>query len=118
MIPEKYENGQPPKEDNNPDKTLQNRTLIDLQILSGLEYDAKDKKWEKGSIYDPKSGKTYDRYVWLENNDLMKLQGFVAGIRMLGRCSKWYRTELLFVTECCFQQHLKIFELKKRIRYG
>lgn len=94
MIPEKYENGQPPKDDNNPDKALQNRSLIGLQILSGLEYDAKDKEWEKGTIYDPKSGKTYDCYVWLENNDLMKLKGFVAGIRMLGRSSEWYRTEL------------------------
>ena len=94
MIPEKYENGQPPKDDNNPDEALQNRSLIDLQILSGLEYDANDKEWEKGSIYDPKSGKTYDCYVWLENNDLMKLKGFVAGIRMLGRSSEWYRTEL------------------------
>jgi len=94
LIPEKYENGQPPKDDNNPDKTLQSRSLIGLQILSDLVYDAKDKEWEKGSIYDPKSGKTYDCYVWLENNDLMKLKGFVAGIRMLGRSSEWYRTEL------------------------
>ncbi len=57
MIPEKYENGQPPKD-------------------------------------DPKSGKTYDCYGWLENDDLLKLKGFVAGMRWLGRSSEWYRTSL------------------------
>lgn len=94
MIPEKYENGQPPKDDNNPDEKLQNRSLIGLQILSGLEHDAKDEEWNNGEIYDPKSGNSYTCYAWLENDDLLKLKGFVAGIRLLGRSSEWYRTEL------------------------
>lgn len=94
MIPEKYENGQPPKDDNNPDEKLRDRSLIGLQILSDFEYDSKDKEWENGKIYDPKSGKTYDCYAWLENDDLLKLKGYVAGIRLLGRSSEWYRTEL------------------------
>lgn len=94
MIPEKYENGQPPKDDNNPDKKLQSRSLIGLQILTGFEYDARKKEWSSGTIYDPKSGNTYDCYAWMESNDLLKLKGFVAGIRMLGRSSEWYRTNL------------------------
>lgn len=94
MIPEKYENGQPPKDDNNPDKSLQNRSLIGLQILSDFEYDAKKEEWNNGKIYDPKSGNTYDCYAWLESNDLLKLKGYVAGVRWLGRSSEWYRTEL------------------------
>lgn len=94
MIPEKYQNGQPPKDDNNPDEKLRNRSLVGLQILSGFEYDTKKKEWKNGKIYDPKSGNTYDCYSWLENNDLLKLKGYVAGIRLLGRTSEWYRTEL------------------------
>lgn len=94
MIPEKYENGQPPKDDDNPDPKLRNRSLIGLQILSGFEYDAKKKEWKNGLIYDPKSGNTYDCYSWLEGNDLLKLKGFVAGIRWLGKSSEWYRTTL------------------------
>src|SRR5680860_472807 len=43
MIPEKYENGLPPKDDKNPDKKLQDRSLIGLQILSGFTFDAKKK---------------------------------------------------------------------------
>ncbi len=94
MIPEKYENGQPPKDKNNPDEKQRDRSLIGLQILSGLEYDSNDKEWNNGQIYDPKSGNTYSCYAWLENDDLLKLKGFVAGIRLLGRSSEWYRTDL------------------------
>ncbi len=94
MNPEKYENGQPPKDDNNPNESLRNRSLIGLQILKDFVYDAKKKEWKDGTIYDPKSGNTYDCYAWLENDDLLKLKGFVAGIRMLGRSSEWYKTTL------------------------
>lgn len=94
MIPEKYENGEPPKDDENPDEALRSRSIIGIQILDGFVYDTKDKEWEKGTIYDPKSGKTYDCYAWLESDDLLKLKGFVAGMRWLGRSSEWYRTTL------------------------
>jgi uncharacterized protein (DUF2147 family) len=94
MIPEKYENGQPPKDDKNPDESLQSRSLIGLQILENFDYDANKKEWKNGKIYDPKSGNTYDCYGWLESDDLLKLKGFVAGIRWLGRSSEWYRTNL------------------------
>lgn len=94
MIPEKYENGLPPKDDENPDPALRTRSIVGLQILNGFVYNAKDKEWNTGKIYDPKSGKTYDCYGWLESNDLLKLKGFVAGMRWLGKSSEWYRTSL------------------------
>lgn len=94
MIPEKYENGEAPKDKENPDEKLRSRSLVGLQILSGLVYDSKAKEWKSGTIYDPKSGKTYDCYAWLEGDDLLKLKGFVAGIRWMGRSSEWYRTSL------------------------
>lgn len=94
MIPEKYENGEPPKDDENPDPALQNRSVLGLQILDGFVYDAKKEEWASGTIYDPKSGNTYDCYAWLESDDLLKLKGFVAGIRWLGRSSEWYKTTL------------------------
>jgi len=94
MIPEKYENGEAPKDDENPDPALRNRSLIGLQILDGFEYDTKKKEWKEGTIYDPKSGKTYDCYGWLESDELLKLKGFVAGIRWMGKSSEWYKTSL------------------------
>lgn len=94
MIPEKYENGQAPKDDENPDPALRDRSVVGIQILNDFEYDAQKEEWKNGTIYDPKSGKTYDCYSWMESDDLLKLKGFVAGIRMLGRSSEWYRTTL------------------------
>ncbi len=94
IIPENYENGEPPKDIENPDESLRSQSVLGLQILEGFEYDAEDEEWQDGTIYDPKSGNTYDCYAWLENDDLLKLKGYVAGIRWLGRSSEWYRTEL------------------------
>lgn len=93
IVPENYENGQPPKDDENPDNALRGRSLLGLQILQGFEYDNREKEWKNGKIYDPKSGKTYDCYAWLESDDVLKLKGYVAGIRLLGRSSEWYRTK-------------------------
>ncbi|SHF52974.1 Uncharacterized conserved protein, DUF2147 family [Mariniphaga anaerophila] len=93
-IPENYKNGEPPKDDKNPDEALQSRSIIGLQILNGFVYDAKKKEWKGGKIYDPKSGNTYDCYGWMESDDLLKLKGYVGGIRWLGRSSEWYRTKL------------------------
>jgi uncharacterized protein (DUF2147 family) len=91
MIPEKYVDGKPPVDDKNPDPALQNRPLVGLQILSGFVYNPGKKEWANGKIYDPKSGKTYDCYSWLEG-DVLKLKGYVAGIRWLGRSSEWFKT--------------------------
>lgn len=91
VIPEKWVNGKPPVDDKNPDSKFHTRSLVGLQILDGFEYNAGKKEWAKGKIYDPKSGKTYDCYAWMEG-DVLKLKGFVAGIRWLGRESEWYRT--------------------------
>ncbi len=94
MIPEKYVNGKPPVDDKNPDVKLQSRPVVGLQILEGLAFESGAKEWKNGKIYDPKSGKTYDCYAWLEGNDLLKLKGFVMGMRWLGRSSEWFRTTL------------------------
>lgn len=94
IIPEKYINGAPEKDNKNPDADLKNRSRLNLQILSGLVYNSSAKEWAGGSIYDPNNGKTYDCYVWLEGKDTLQLKGFVAGIRMLGRKSAWVRTTL------------------------
>lgn len=94
IIPEKFVNGAPAKDDKNPDVALRNRSVLNLQILKGLVYNSGDKEWAGGMIYDPKVGKTYDCYVWLEGKDVLQLKGFVAGIRMLGRKSAWTKTTL------------------------
>lgn len=95
LIPEKYENGQAPKDNKNPDEKLRDRSLVGIQILQGLQFNADDKEWQNGQIYDPKSGKTYDCYAWFDDsNDKLFLKGYVAGVRWLGRSTEWTRTTL------------------------
>ncbi|TDO03700.1 DUF2147 domain-containing protein [Sunxiuqinia elliptica] len=95
MIPEKYKNGEAPKDKENPDKALRNRSIVGLQILSQLTYDAGKKEWQGGRIYDPKSGKTYDCFAWFDKDtNTLSLKGYVVGIRWLGKSTEWTRTSL------------------------
>ena len=59
----------------NPDKKLQSRKLIGVNILTGLT--KKGDKWEGGRIYNPKNGKTYKCSIWLDGNQL-KVRGYIA----------------------------------------
>lgn len=92
-LEEPNENGAPKKDKENPDEKLKDRTLIDLLLLKGFEYDNKDNEWENGTIYDPESGKTYDCFMWFENGDYntLKIKGFVMGMRFMGRETTWAR---------------------------
>ena len=89
-LEEPNENGKPKVDDENPDPKLQNRPVMGLEIMKGLEYVSKDNEWKNGTIYDPKSGKTYDCYMWFEDDPrTLYMRGFVLGMRFLGRSSEW-----------------------------
>lgn len=91
--PEKYVNGEPEKDNMNPDVKLRTRSRLGLAILSGLKYVPGDKQWQNGRIYDPKNGKTYDCFAWFESdNNVLYIKGYVAGIKWLGRSTTWTRT--------------------------
>ena len=63
------------KDSHNPDKKLQERKLVGVNILSGLAK-AQD-KWECGKIYNPKNGKSYKCTMWLEGENL-KVRGYIG----------------------------------------
>jgi uncharacterized protein (DUF2147 family) len=91
--PEKYVNGEPEKDNMNPDVKLRSRSRLGLQILSGLKFDASDKEWQGGRIYDPKNGKTYDCFAWFEKDaNTLNIKGYIAGMKWLGRATTWTRT--------------------------
>ncbi len=93
IIPEKYVNGEPEKDNMNPDEKLRSRSRVGIQVLSGLKFNSADKQWTNGRIYDPKNGKTYDCYAWFESdNNTLNIKGYVAGIKWLGRSTTWTRT--------------------------
>lgn len=93
IVPEKYVDGQPPKDDQNPDAKLKSRSRLGLQILSGLKYNASEKEWQGGRIYDPTTGKTYDCYAWFDKDaNTLNMKGYVVGIKWLGKSTNWTRT--------------------------
>lgn len=86
------DDGKTPRRDvKNTNAALRNRPLQGLVILTGFVYDADDKEWEDGKIYDPKSGKTYSSKMKLKGNTL-DIRGYV-GAPMFGRTTSWTRAE-------------------------
>jgi len=79
---------------NNPDPEKQKEKVMGLQILKGFTYDAGKKQWTGGTVYDPDNGKTYDCYMWFENDsDVLSIKGYVMGMKFVGRETKWKRVK-------------------------
>lgn len=85
------ENGKPKTDSHNPDKNKQNNPRLGLVIIKGFKFDGDD-EWKNGSIYDPESGKTYRAYMYLKDNNTLKLRGYI-GFSFLGRTETWSRSE-------------------------
>lgn len=74
----------------NPDANLRGRALSGLELLKGLSFD--DGAWENGTIYDPKTGKTYSCKMTLTGNDQLNVRGYI-GISLIGRTDVWTRVK-------------------------
>jgi uncharacterized protein (DUF2147 family) len=81
--------GQPRVDRDNPDPALRGRRLLGLPIMEGFSYDGKT-GWDKGSIYDPKNGKTYRCKMKLVSPQRLDIRGYV-GIPLFGRTTTWTR---------------------------
>lgn len=75
------------KDVENQNEKLRNRTLLNMVLLADFSYD--DGVWTGGTVYDPKSGKTYSSKIKLQGNSL-DLRGYI-GTPMLGRSTTWTR---------------------------
>lgn len=80
--------GKPRLDKNNPDKGLSQAPILGLVILKDFIF--RDNIWQGGSIYDPKTGKTYSCKISLQGPDKINVRGFV-GFSMLGRTESWTR---------------------------
>lgn len=74
----------------NPEKSLQSRPILGLEILKDFVYD--EGKWTDGKIYDPKSGKTYSCNMSMKGNDVLNMRGYI-GISLIGRSETWKRVK-------------------------
>ena len=66
-----------------------NQPILGMNILSDLKKDGDE--WKDGKIVDPKNGKEYNCYIELENNNKLKIRGYI-GFSLLGRTVYWYRS--------------------------
>lgn len=90
--PNDEKTGKPKTDSNNPDKSAQNKPIVGLEILKNFDYIAKDNAWKNGTIYDPKSGKTYKCNITLKGSDQMNIRGFI-GVSLLGRTETWEKVK-------------------------
>jgi len=82
--------GKPAVDRNNPDKNLQSRQLMGLNMLSGLKKSGNE--YTGGKIYDPGNGKTYNCSMKVEG-DVLKVRGSLDKKGLLGRTMDWFRVK-------------------------
>ncbi|MDX5345744.1 MAG: DUF2147 domain-containing protein [Hymenobacteraceae bacterium] len=88
-LKEPNRNGKPKVDEQNPEKSQRNRPIQGMVFMKGFEYD-EDGKWDDGTIYDPKSGKTYSCYMKMIGKDKMEVKGYI-GLSLIGRSQIWTR---------------------------
>ena len=69
----------------NPNEGLRSRKIIGLEVMYGLVYNAGQKEWMNGKIYDPESGKEWNAKAWLNKEGYLKVRGY-WGFEFVGKC--------------------------------
>lgn len=82
------ENGKPKTDEKNPNESLRNKPVLGLEILKNFEFNGG--KWQDGTIYDPKSGKTYSCKLTLKEPNQLSIRGYI-GVSLIGRTEVWKR---------------------------
>ena len=75
----------------NPDPAKRKFPIVGLVFISGLTKKS-DSEWENGTVYDPKSGRTYSCLMELQEPDKIRVRGFL-GIAEFGRTYIWTRAK-------------------------
>lgn len=85
----KNDDGSEKLDTNNPDQGKQGNAIIGLNLVKGFVYKGKN-KWADGTIYDPDNGKTYSCKMKLNEDNTLKVRGFI-GVSLIGRTQVWTR---------------------------
>ena len=84
-------NGKPKLDTENPDEALRSRPILGMDLIAGFSRAGK-RKWEDGTIYDPRDGKTYKCVMKLKRDGTLKVRGYV-GVSLFGKTVEWTRAE-------------------------
>ncbi len=72
--------GHPKKDHRNKDPRLKERSLIGINTLYDLKYNAARQQWE-GKVYIPLTGMEVDAVITLEDHNTMHIRGSFGGVR-------------------------------------
>jgi uncharacterized protein (DUF2147 family) len=75
--------GKPKIDRENPDPALRNRPLLNMDLILGCVF-TKNQRWEKGLLYDPLKGRTYQCSISMDTPDRLMVRGYI-GAEILGR---------------------------------
>jgi len=84
------QSGKPKVDVKNPTASLRSKPILGLEILKDFVFD--DDKWTDGTIYDPKTGKTYSCNMTIKSNGQLNIRGYI-GISLIGRSESWKRAK-------------------------
>ena len=84
------EKGKPKTDIKNPNANLRSKSILGLEILKDFVFE--DGKWTDGTIYDPKTGKTYSCNLNIKSDGQLNIRGYI-GISLIGRSESWKRVK-------------------------
>jgi uncharacterized protein (DUF2147 family) len=90
-LKEPLQDGKPKIDRKNPDEKVKNRPILGMVFMQNFTYEG-NQKWDNGTIYDPKTGKTYSCYLKILNPNKMEVKGYI-GISLVGRSQIWTRVQ-------------------------
>lgn len=92
FMTDKYDNNGKLKRDiNNPNPKKREKTLQGLEFLTDFIYIESEDKYVKGTVYDPTSGKSYESCIKVQNNETLKIRGYLKGFKFFGKTQIWKR---------------------------
>lgn len=84
------EKGKPKTDQKNPNANLKSKPILGLEILKDFVFE--DGKWTDGTVYDPKTGKTYSCNLSMKENGQLSIRGYI-GVSLIGRSETWKRVK-------------------------
>jgi uncharacterized protein (DUF2147 family) len=81
--------GRPLTDGYNPQSSMRGRPICGLQVIGNVQR-ISGSTWDKGWIYDPKEGKSYDVEIKLRAPDRLSVTGYL-GVKFLSETFEWRR---------------------------
>jgi uncharacterized protein (DUF2147 family) len=83
------ETGHPRRDQLNEDRRLRDRPICGLQVIGDLK-PMQDGSWDRGWIYDPEQGESFDVEVRLKTPNVLQVTGY-KGLKFLSETFRWHR---------------------------